>query len=94
MTKTTQVACPECHSFKLVDKSIRGQFRNYGGLMIILGFVFTATVIGAILGIPMILFGLIALGISPFLKKEGTFKCKGCGYTFTEVWQNGNATPC
>lgn len=63
-----------------------------GAVTIVVGGLLTATVIGAILGIPLILFGIVAIVISPFqggimglMAKKG--KCPYCQNELTFVYQ-------
>lgn len=70
MAKTP--TCQACGgSMKKGSKSEGG----FGGcLLFIIGIVLSCTLVGAIIGIPLIIYGMHLFG-----KKQGTWICKSCG---------------
>lgn len=74
--------CPNCGSKATISEH---KLSSTGGKIVCTGAIFSITVIGAIIGMPMILVGLGMVVAGLFTGKEYKHKCKSCKYDWTTV---------
>lgn len=77
-----QVQCPSCGSYKTRQVSGRFLLRVFGGGAIFSGIVWSITIIGIFIAIPMFIIGIALLVASFFVRENGAMKCRACHYKF------------
>ncbi len=79
INKKSGLSCRECgSSMKKATRSTGNLIGILGALLVFcIGVFLTTTVVGAIVGVPMMLFALFMGG-----KRQKVWKCNNCGYFF------------
>lgn len=79
---TKGIKCPNCGSMATVSEH---KLSHNGARLAGTGAIFSITIIGAVIGVPMIFIGLGMMIAGLFTGKEYKNKCKSCKYQWTTV---------